>query len=105
VIVHGVAGAETAAAAAVAAWLVAHAAIAWSLRIRPRLPLRGNVAFPAWASVATLTAALVALTPAGQALGIEPLTASGIAITIAAALAGVAVAAAGRRALALPQRL
>ena len=105
VIVHGVAGAETAAAAAIAAWLVAHAAIAWSLRIRPRLPLRGNVAFPAWASVATLTAALVALTPAGQALGIEPLTASGIAITIAAALAGVAVAAAGRRALALPQRL
>jgi P-type Ca2+ transporter type 2C len=104
-IVHDVAGAEPAAAAAVAAWLVGHAAIAWSLRTRPRLPLRGNVAFPAWASVAALTAALVALTPVAGALGVEPLTAGGITITVAASLAGVAVAAAGRHALALPERL
>jgi Ca2+-transporting ATPase len=104
-LVRAEAGADTAGAAAVGAWLVAHAAIAWSLRSRPRLPLRGNLAFPAWASIATLTAALVALTPAAHAVGIEQLTARGFGLTIAAAIAGVAVAAAGRRALALPRRL
>jgi Ca2+-transporting ATPase len=98
-------GTATASAAAVAAWLVAHAAIAWSLRTRPRLPWRGNLAFPAWALIATLTAAAFALTPAATALGIEPLTAPALAITAAAAAAGVAVAAAGRRALSLQQRL
>jgi Ca2+-transporting ATPase len=104
-LVRGVVGAETATAAAVAAWLVAHAAIAWSLRTRPRLPLRSNVAFPAWASVATLTAVLVTVTPAAEALGIQPLTPGGLGITVAAVAAGVAVAAAGRQALALPRRL
>jgi Ca2+-transporting ATPase len=98
-------GTEAASAAAVAAWLVAHGAIAWSLRTRPRLSWRGNMAFPAWALVATATALIFALTPAAAALGIEPLTAGAIGITAAAAAAGVAVAAAGRRALSLSSRL
>jgi Ca2+-transporting ATPase len=104
-IVRAEAGADTAGGAAVAAWLVAHAAIAWSLRSSPRLPLRGNLAFPAWASIATLTAGLVALTPVADAVGIEQLTAGGLAITLLAALAGVVVAATGRRLLAIPTRL
>jgi hypothetical protein len=105
VIVRHVAGADAATAATVAAWLVAHAAIAWTLRTNPRLPLRANVAFPAWAATAVLTAALVALTPVGGAVGNDPLTAAGVAITLAAALVGVAAAAIGRRVLALPERL
>jgi hypothetical protein len=63
------------------------------------------VAFPAWALVAALTAAVFALTPVGEVVGIEPLTAAGLAVTLAVAAAGVAVAAVGRRALALPERL
>ena len=105
VIVYEVAGAATGTAAATAAWLVAHTAIAWTLRTRPGLPLRANVAFPAWALVAALTAAVFALTPVGEVIGIEPLTAAGLAVTLAVAAAGVAVAAVGRRALALPERL
>ena len=104
-IVHEMEGADIATAAAVAAWLVAHVAIAWTLRTNPRLPLRANVAFPAWAATAVLTAALIALTPAGEAVGNEPLTAAATAVTVGVALVGVAVAVVGRRVLALPERL
>jgi hypothetical protein len=40
------------------AWLAAHAAISWALRISPRLGLRGKPAFPIWlvAATALLTA-------------------------------------------------
>ena len=40
-------------AAAVAGWLIANVAIAWSLRARPGLPLRRNIAFPVWAFFAS----------------------------------------------------
>jgi hypothetical protein len=55
--------------------------------------------------VAALTAAVFALTPAGELIGIDPLTAGALAVTLAVAAAGVALAAAGRRVLALPERL
>ena len=104
-IVHAQSGTGMAIAAAVAGWLIANVAIAWSLRARPGLPLRRNVAFPVWALVALVAAFILSLTRAGAALGVEPLTAGALRITAGAALSGVAIAAAGRVALALSRRL
>jgi hypothetical protein len=104
-LVHARWGIDMAIAAAVAGWLVANVAIAWSLRARPGLSWRRNVAFPAWALVAVASAVVLSLTPAGATLGIEPLTVGATGITAAVAGAGVAVAAAGRVALSLPGRL
>ena len=104
-IVRAGSGTSMAIAAAVAGWLTANVAIAWSLRARPGLPLRRNVAFPAWALVALIAAAILSLTQVGAALGVEPLTASALGITAAVAAVGVAIAAAGRAALSLSQRL
>jgi len=103
--VHARWGTDMAIGAAVAAWLVANVAIAWSLRARPGLPWRRNVAFPAWALVAVASAAVLSLTAAGAALGVEPLTAAAAGITAASAAAGVAVAATGRVVLSLSGRL
>jgi hypothetical protein len=64
-----------------------------------------NIAFPAWAAIAIISAAVLTLTEAGATLGVEPLTPSATAITLASAVAGVAVAAAGRAALSLSRRL
>jgi Ca2+-transporting ATPase len=104
-IIHARSGTGMAIAAAVAAWLTANVAIAWSLRARPGLPLRRNVAFPVWALVALAAAFILSLTQAGATLGIEPLTTSALRITLGVAVAGVAVAAAGRVALSLSRRL
>jgi Ca2+-transporting ATPase len=98
-------GVDMAIAAAVAGWLVANVAIAWSLRAQPRLPLRRNVAFPVWAVVAVAAAIGLSLTEAGATLGVDPLTAGAVRITVAVAAVGVAVAAAGRVALSLSRRL
>ncbi len=104
-LVRTLAGTPTAIGAAVGAWLVAHAGVAWSLRVRPRLALTRNLAFPAWALLATLTAVIFTVTPAAHAIGIEPLSAAALAITAATAAAGAALAVIGRRTLSLPQRL
>jgi Ca2+-transporting ATPase len=104
-IVRGRSGAGMAIAAAVAAWLIANVAIAWSLRARPGLPLRRNVAFPAWALAALAAAFVLSLTQAGAALGVRPLTPAAVLITAAITAVGVAVAVAGRVALAVPRRL
>jgi len=103
--VHARSGTDMAIAAAVAAWLVANVGIAWTLRARPGLPWRRNVAFPAWALVAVASAAALSLTPAGATLDSEPLTVGAAAVTAAVTAAGVAVAAAGRVALSLSGRL
>jgi Ca2+-transporting ATPase len=104
-LVRPLAGTAAASAAALAAWLLAHAAIACSLRAHPRQDLSLNLAFPAWGLAATLTAAVFALTPAAGALGLKPLSASAVALTAAAAIAGGAVAAISRRALSISHRL
>jgi hypothetical protein len=104
-LVHARWGTDMAIAAAVAGWLVANVAIAWSLRARPRLSWRRNVAFPAWALVAVASAAVLSLTPAGATLGIDPLSVGAVGITALVAAAGVAIAAAGRVALSLSGRL
>jgi len=80
-VVHARSGARMAIAAAVAGWLIANVAIAWSLRARPGLPLRRNVAFPVWALVALVAAFMLSLTRAGATLGVEPLTAGALRIT------------------------
>ena len=98
-------GVEMGIAAAVAGWLLANVAIAWTLRARPGLPLRRNVAFPAWAVVAFASAMVLSLTPAGATLGVDPLTAGATRITIAVAAIGLAIAVAGRVALSLSRRL
>ena len=104
-LVHAQWGTDMAIAAAVAGWLIANVAIAWTLRAQPGLPWRSNVAFPAWALIALASAALLSVTPAGGALGVDPLTAEAAAITAGVAAAGVALAAAGRFALSLGRRL
>jgi P-type Ca2+ transporter type 2C len=104
-IVHARSGTDMAIAAAVAAWLIANVAIAWSLRARPGLPLRRNVAFPAWALVALAAAFMLSLTQVGATLGVKPLTAADLGITAGIAAVGVAIAAAGRVALSLSRRL
>ena len=104
-IVHARSGTGMAIAAAVAGWLVANVAIAWSLRARPGLPLRRNVAFPIWALVALAAAFMLSLTSVGTTLGVQSLTAGNLAITAGIAAIGVAVAAAGRAALSLSRRL
>ena len=83
----------------------ANVAIAWSLRARPGLPLRRNVAFPMWALGAVVAAFILSLTQAGAALGVEPLTTDALEITAAGAAVSVAIAAAGRIALSLSRRL
>jgi P-type Ca2+ transporter type 2C len=104
-IVHARSGVGMAIAAAVAGWLVANVAIAWSLRARPGLPLRRNVAFPVWALAALVAAFILSLTQAGATLGVQPLTAENLSITAGVAAAGVAIAAGGRVALSLSRRL
>jgi Ca2+-transporting ATPase len=104
-IVHARWGTDMAIAAAVGGWLTANTAVAWTLRARPRLPWRRNIAFPAWALIAVASAAVLALTEAGATLGVDPLTTAATAITIGIAAAGVALAAAGRAALSLSRRL
>jgi Ca2+-transporting ATPase len=104
-IVHARWGTEMAIAAAVAAWLIANVAIAWTLRARPGLPLRRNIAFPAWAIAALIAVFILSLTQAGSTLGVEPLTASALRITAGVATVGVAIAVAGRVALSLSRRL
>jgi hypothetical protein len=80
-------------------------AIAWTLRARPGLAWRSNVAFPAWALIAVASAAVLSLTAAGAALGVDPLSAGAAGITVGVAAAGVGLAAAGRLALSLSRRL
>jgi hypothetical protein len=92
-------------AAAVAGWLVANVAIAWTLRARPGLAWRSNVAFPAWALIAVASAVVLSFTAAGATLGVDPLSPGAAAITLGVATAGVALAVAGRAALSLAGRL
>ena len=104
-LVHARWGTDMAIAAAVAGWLVANVAIAWTLRARPGLAWRSNVAFPAWALIAVASAVILSLTAAGATLGVDPLTAGAAGITVGVAAAGVGLAAAGRVALSLSRRL
>src|SRR3954470_18849251 len=104
-LVHARWGIDMAIAAAVAGWLIANVAIAWTLRARPGLALRSNVAFPAWALVAVASAVVLSLTAAGATLGVDPLTAAAARITVGVAAAGVALAAAGRAAPSPSRRL
>jgi Ca2+-transporting ATPase len=104
-IVHARWGTDMAIAAAVAGWLVANVAIAWTLRARPGLALRSNVAFPAWALIAVATAAVLSLTAAGATLGVDPLSAGALGVTVGLAAAGVAVGVAARGAMSLSRRL
>jgi P-type Ca2+ transporter type 2C len=104
-LVHARWGTDMAIAASVAGWLAANAAIAWLLRARPGLPWASNVAFPAWAGIAVISAAVLSLTAAGATLGVDPLTLGAAAITVGIAAAGVALGAAGRVALSLSRRL
>jgi Ca2+-transporting ATPase len=60
-------------AAAVLAWLAAHALIAWTLRTQPALPWRVSPAFPAWALAAIGAGTILTLTPASQLIGLQAL--------------------------------
>lgn len=97
-------GAEYGGAAAFSTWLVGHAAVAWGLRARPRLSLTANVAFPIWAIAAAATAVLLSSVLASQ-LGLAVLPASAWALVAAAAAGSAVLAAFGRGALRISERL
>jgi Ca2+-transporting ATPase len=103
-VVRGRYGADYGGVAAFATWLVAHAAVAWALRARPRLPFTANVAFPLWAAAATATAVVLASLLAGQ-LGLSALPAAGWSVVAAAAAVSALVASLGRRGLRISERL
>jgi len=71
ILAHSGATTGQARAAAVLAWLAAHALIAWMLRTQPALPWRANPAFPAWALAALAAGITLTLTPASQLVGLQ----------------------------------
>jgi len=97
----GVAGAlpaTDARAAALLAWLLASPFVGWTLRARPGLSLRANPWFPVWAAGSCLTGAALTLSPAGAAVGLQPLPPGTAALSAGAALAGIVLTAAAGRA-------
>lgn len=96
-------GAQVARAAALGAWLAGHALIAWSLRADPRLALRRNLAFPAWALAAVVVGLTVAATPLAVTLGLSALDPARLGIIAATVLSAVVVAGGLRRLLRLGQ--
>ncbi|MGI8535170.1 MAG: cation transporting ATPase C-terminal domain-containing protein [Mycobacteriales bacterium] len=94
---------QTARAAAIGAWLAGHALIAWSLRADPRLALRRNLAFPAWALAAVVVGLAVAATPLAATLGLSALDPGKLGIVAATVLGAVVVAGGSRRLLRLGQ--
>ena len=72
ILTHAGAATGQARAAAIGAWLTAHALIAWTLRTQPALSWRTAPAFPAWAAAACAAAITVTLTPAGQLISLQP---------------------------------
>lgn len=101
------AGAATgqARAAAVLAWLAAHALIAWTLRTQPALSWRTAPAFPAWAAAAVITGITLTLTPASQLIGLQPLPLHWLPAIAALTAAAVAAAHAATRLPLLARRL
>jgi P-type Ca2+ transporter type 2C len=93
-------------AAAVLAWLAAHALIAWTLRTRPALPWRASPAFPAWAAAALAAGITATLTPASRLIGLQSLPLRWLpAITGLVLLATLAARAATSRMPLLARRL
>ena len=104
-IVHERWGTDMAIAAAVGGWLTANTAVAWACG--PSRAWPGGATSPSRPGRSSLSPAqrCSPLTEAGGTLGVEPLTPAAAAITVGSAVAGVAVAAAGRAALSLSRRL
>lgn len=98
-------GARYGGSAAFAAWLLGHAAVAWTLRARPRLPLRGNLFFPLWALSAAGAAVMLSSSPVGAAVELEPLPLRAWPVVVAAAGLSFLLALTARRAARLGERL
>ena len=90
-------GTAAASTAAMATWLMGHAGVAWTLRARPSLPPRANLAFPGWALAALGVGILLAATPLGGALGLAGLPAASWLVVVAGVGVGVGLAAVGRQ--------
>jgi P-type Ca2+ transporter type 2C len=84
-------------AAAVLAWLAAHALIAWTLRTQPTLSWRASPAFPAWAAAAVTTGIIFTLTPAGKLVGLQTLPWHWLPVIAGLVAVAVAVAHAAAR--------
>jgi P-type Ca2+ transporter type 2C len=102
---HSTATIGQARAAAVLAWLAAHALIAWTLRTQPGLPWRANPAFPAWALTALAAGLTLTLTPAGQLIGLQPLPLSWLPAVAGLVVLATLTALAAARAPLLARRL
>lgn len=100
-VVRGADGTAAGTAAAVAAWLVGHAVVAWALRARPGLPLRANPAFPAWALAAAATGVVLAGSPAGRLVGLAALSLPAWGVVVGSVAGMAVIAALGRRLLRL----
>ena len=92
-------------AAALLAWLAAHALIAWTLRTQPALSWRTAPAFPAWAAAAIAAAITMTLTPAGQLTGLQPVPPRWLPAVLALTVTAVAAARAAARLPLLARRL
>jgi P-type Ca2+ transporter type 2C len=92
-------------AAAVLAWLAAHAPIAWTLRTQPALPWQANPAFPSWALAALATGITATLTPAGQLIGLQALPLRWLPAVAGLVLLATLAAAAATRLPLLARRL
>jgi len=102
---HSGATAGQARAAAVLAWLAAHALIAWMLRTQPALAWRANLAFPAWALAALTTGIVATLTPAGQLIGLQAVPARWLPAVAGLVLLATLAARAASRTPLLARRL
>ncbi len=91
--------------AAVTAWLIGHALVAFALRARPTLGPRQNPAFWAWSAAATAAGVILAATPAGHAFGLAELSAAGWGHVAVGLAVMAALAVAGRAGLRLGRRL
>ncbi len=91
--------------AAVAAWLIGHALVAWAIRARPGLSLRANPAFPAWTLAASLTALVLAGTATGAGLGLAALPPGAWLVVVASVAASAGLAGIGRAATGMAVRL
>lgn len=103
--VRGSDGTAAGITAAVAAWLVGHTVVAWTMRARPGLSLRANRAFPAWALAAASTGVILAGSPAGRLVGLQALARPAWGVVVGSVAAMAVIAALGRRLLQFGARL
>lgn len=104
-VVHGGATVAQGRAAAVLAWLAAHALIAWALRTQPTLSWLTYPAFPVWATTAIAVGVLAAVSPLGRLVHLRVLSTGGLLTVGLLVVVGAIIAFAATRIATLGRRL